>query len=623
MSTLPGASVAGSPPVRKIALFLFVVVLPLHAGEWGQRGVSRRFVVNGDRLYAADGRGVSVYDVSSASSIRRIDVESGDDETRDLALMGGSLVVATARGIERFAVNAGGTLTRADAFRDIRDVTRIAANDQYIAAVSGRDVTIYDGSFTHLRTIRLSNAVSAVAFVGGVLYVAVSEVAVYAYDPIGASEPAVLSVDALDFARSGSTLWAAGLSQGLVAIDVSHPAAPRVAGRIGSGSFKLSAVAASGSRVYAVELPDTLRVFDATSPQEPRLMSTLRDWVHTIAASGTRLFLAGTRIDGEGLPFETGVPVRVYDATNLNALTVAGEVTDLAGPVSGAWTDGSIAFIVDPPYLRVLDVSKTAEPREITSIVVPDIQDHIRVRNGMAILYGRSDVNFIDVSNPSKPKYLGTYDALGHPPSAAAFLRDTIVEANEHSGLHIVDYSDPANAVQIAGRIWHYHDVVAGDDAVYAMQLSTFLALDVTDRRHVVDRQIRNIQTTEQLDTIPPNSGSPEYLVWRGPDAIVFLTLLEDRFEPREIATVSLSHPDLFGTSATGVFVTLDGSLSRIDVADPQNVVETGMRVISPQQIAVADEKLVIADRYSVRVFGPDTPPPPQPAAARRRATRH
>jgi hypothetical protein len=38
--------------------------------------------------------------------------------------------------------------------------------------------------------------------------------------------------------------------------------------------------------------------------------------------------------------------------------------------------------------------------------------------------------------------------------------------------------------------------------------------------------------------------------------------------------------------------------------------------------MSVAGQKIVVADRYSVRVFGPDTPPPPA-APLRRRPTRH
>jgi len=168
--------------------------------------------------------------------------------------------------------------------------------------------------------------------------------------------------------------------------------------------------------------------------------------------------------------------------------------------------------------------------------------------------------------------------------------------------------------------------VAAGDDAVYAMQLLSYLTLDVSDRTRVVDRELRNVEGYTQLDTLPPNSGSPQYLAWLGLDHVLLFTLEEDRFHPRQIARIPVPQPQLFGTSATSIFVASDGVVRRIDVADPTVVLETAMRVTSPRQIAVAGEKIVIADGYSVRVYGPDTPPPPPPPPpppVKRRASRH
>jgi hypothetical protein len=61
-----------------------------------------------------------------------------------------------------------------------------------------------------------------------------------------------------------------------------------------------------------------------------------------------------------------------------------------------------------------------------------------------------------------------------------------------------------------------------------------------------------------------------------------------------------------------------------MDITDLTNpfLDTTTMHVIAPQQIATANGKVVVADRYSVRVFGPQTTaPPPQPPARRRVAS--
>ena len=48
---------------RAVIVTLIPALAFAQSGEWGSRGVSRRFAVRGERLFAVDGRGVSVYDV--------------------------------------------------------------------------------------------------------------------------------------------------------------------------------------------------------------------------------------------------------------------------------------------------------------------------------------------------------------------------------------------------------------------------------------------------------------------------------------------------------------------------------------------------------------------------------
>ncbi|HEX8170145.1 MAG TPA: hypothetical protein VF824_06365 [Thermoanaerobaculia bacterium] len=614
--------------MRKIWLPVFLSFLSLLAasafgGVWGSRGITQRFAAKGDILYAAEGRGVAVYDVRNAAQPRRIDVELSDDETYDVALSGSNeLLAATARGLERFTIAADGTLTRVGATDDIGHVVRVAAGTNYAAATDRNlQVFILDRNLEDSRKLTFRHNVKAIAFVGDLLYVSVDVEGIAVYDAATLARVATVPAKAEDFARAGNTLWTASLDDALTAIDVTRPSAPRILGHTGATEIRLTALAVSGNRAYAIELPDRLHVFDITDPSAPRLLSTTRDWVRAVGASGTRVFLSGPELDFENRPYETGVPLRVYDASNAAALRVAGEVHDAAGPVSGVWTDGSIAYVVDPPYLRVLDVSKTDAPRELSSMKIDNIQDQIRVRNGIAILYGRSNVGILDVSNPLAPRYLGTYDALGHPPSVAALSRDSIIEGNMHSGLHVVDFSDPTHAVQVGGRLWDYYDLAATDDAIYALQVEHWWAFQINDRHQVVDRTYYQLQQYKQIDTAPPNSAYPPLLLLRGGDDLRVYSLLEDRFAPREIAVLPIANTGLFGTGDGVAYITKDGELSRLNLREPEALEPTGYAVTAPMQISVAGEKVVVADRYSLRVYGPDTPSPVRPA--KRRSARH
>lgn len=624
---------------RTLLPLLFLILLSLSAtaaesyGMWGQRGFTRRFLGSGNVLYTADGRGVSVYDITRPAAMTRLDLEWSDDETFDLALMGSSdLVVATSGGVERFAVSADGSLQRLGAALSTTPVAHVAANATYAAAASGKVITIYErspnGGLAAVHNYVFTNTVTAMTFDGGILFAAVDRQPMYVLAPPETQPVALMAgADAVDMSVANGVLWTVSDSDGLTAFDIADPADPQILASVGRNELHLRGVAASGTRVYAFEAPDRVLVFDATDRAAPRLVTTLEEWVNTIGASGTRLFVSGAVVEESGLAFdpgliprETGKPVRLFEVTNPAVPTLAGEVTDLAGPVSGVWTDGSVAYVVDPPFLRVLDVSTTSAPREVTRLVIPNIQDRIRVKNGLAVLYGRAFVNLVDVSLPLKPRHVGTWDARGHPPSSAAILGRRIIEANEHSGLHIVDIDDPANAVQIGGRKWHYHDVAAGDDAAYALLEGDMLIIEIEDERTVVERDFVHVHY-DQVDTVPPNVARPSLLLLRGGDALTLFSL-EDRFHPAALDVLSMPGLGLFATGEKSAYVARNGRLQFVSLEGGRiALTPTEDRVTSPMQMSVAGEKIVIADRYSVRIYGPDTPPPPS-SPVRRRSVR-
>lgn len=599
-------------------------VAPLHAGGgvWGSRGITASFVLRGDVLYAAEGRGVATYDVSDPRMIRRIDVEVRDEETTDVALFGpAEVVTATRGGVTWFAVGAGGALAPIGFTPTAEPLTRIAAGDRFVAGASGRDVLLFERSGAQLartRTVRMNGDVMAMAFVGDSLLVSVSGRGTFLIASESGDVTHAFLPTATQFARAGDRLWGVEPANALFEVDVADPAHPEITAYHAVSEIQPTGVAASESRVYVVEPPDRVHVFDVSAAGEVARVATISEWASVIAGNGTHFFVAGSRLDGEGLPYETGAPVRAFDVRNAAAPALTGEYRTFAGPVSGVWTDGSIAYVVDAPYLRVLDVSDSDDPRQINAIEIPEIQERIRVKKGLAVLYGRGLVHIVDVTRPTSPRHVGTWHTQGHPPSAAAIADGRIIEANEHSGLHVLDYSDPENAVQIGGRMWHYHDLASGDDAIYALQRGGFLVLEIVGRATVEDRGGFNDQG-EQLEIAPPNSAFPTHLLLRRHDGIVIYGLEADRFVPMEKARVAVDRPGVLGTGAGMAWVAWQGFLHRLDLDSPDALVPAGMPVTSPQQISVAGEKVVVADRYSVRVFGPDTPAPPP---ARRRSVR-
>src|SRR5581483_4397898 len=168
--------------MRRTVIALLLFAAPLFAGEWGSRGITRRFAVRGDLVFAADGRGVAVYDVSR-TPIRRVAAAETDAESTDVALIGDrQLAVATRGGVERFAIAADGTLARE--FTDSDEIaSRIASNGADLAGITTTGITVWDAA-TRIASARffLSPPPAAIAWHGRTLIAAVPGIGVYFYD---------------------------------------------------------------------------------------------------------------------------------------------------------------------------------------------------------------------------------------------------------------------------------------------------------------------------------------------------------------------------------------------------------------------------------------------------------
>jgi hypothetical protein len=367
-------------------------------------------------------------------------------------------------------------------------------------------------------------------------------------------------------------------------------------------------VAAAGTKLFAAELPSTIHLFDDSGE-----VAQINDAVQTLAADGTRLFVSGTTFDRFGLATESGLPLRVYDTTA--AVRPRGGFADLAGPVSGAATDGTLAYVVDLPLFRVIDVSTTSAPREIASLAIDNIEDHVKLLGKQVILYGRGDVDLVDVSDPYHPRLVKVFHSLGRPPSNAAFARDTIVEGNPWSGFHVVDFTNYPEAAQVGGIKGHYYEVVAngGDVAYISGESESIAVIDLTNPHNPAGLKVIPVGVRQAFIV-------GESLVVRSDNGLHLYSLADPR-NPIESGFVALPALGVSGPGGDAALAWSDNVLVRVDLAT-RAAAPSGMTVLSPMQIDSADGKIVVADRYGLRVFGPNTAPPPPPPPARRRAAR-
>jgi hypothetical protein len=597
------------------------------SGMWGSRGISHRFLTRDNLVFSADGRGLAVYDVSSPGAIKRTAVAQTDDESLDAAFIGDNDVALLTRGgVNRYSFTPDGSVSIDSTLPIAGTFTMLAASGSLMAASGGSTASIWStttGGMTFLTSLALNGMVKAIAFHGDHLLVSVEGQGVFDYDTAGNGPLSVIPLNAQSMAVQGDTLYVAAGGDGLIIVDVADDPAPIVVSRSGAGEVNLNHVAVAGTVVYATEPNDVVHLYDAASLAQPILEATIHDPVQTIAAAGTKLFISGSIIDPFGLANETGIPLRVYDTTDLQAPTVAGDFRDLAGPVSGVATDGTLAYVVDPPYFRVIDVSSPGSARELSSIQVENIQDRIRIDGRRAVVYGRGDVDLFDIADPYHPKLLGVFHSFGRPPSNAAIAGagNTVIEGNPWSGFHVIDFDSygPSQPVQIAGIKGHYKEVVGRGPNAYLFTDTTDMRvvdLGVRGEAPVVDQLLTNVV---QAEVASATDSHPEMLVVGLPDGIRVFSL-GNPLKPMELRLTSLPHAVPFATLGDTTYLATDGTMTALDLIGG-NLTATPWKVSSPMQVATAaNGRIVVADRYSLRIFGPRTAPPPPEAATRRRA---
>jgi hypothetical protein len=578
------------------------------SGRWGSRGVAHAMVVQPNRVLAADGRGLAVYDTTT--SIHTTTSFVTPRRSLDIAASGNDVFVLTEGGIEHLRLNDAGTfVSRAESI-DRPGFAAIATNGRFTAAV-GPDVELWQNGADamHLAgSYALQTRALAAAFHGDRLYVVVENEGILVFDPLapGPLAPlATIGTPSVRIAIDGDHLYVAAAGSGFLVYDISDDTNPVRLSHSGE-LVDFQYVAVAGHLAFLGQLPDQTTVFDVSNPANPQLLSTLHDPVSALAASGNRLYLAGQLIDKYDYTNETGAQVRSWDLSTPAAPALAGEVRDgnLAGPLSGVATDGRYAYVADPPRFRVIDLSLPSHPLELASIEVDGLQDYVRIQGATAAVYGRHSVNLIDISDPARPRSIGGWDSLGAPTSTAAFAGDHVLEGNPWSGFHVLDVSNPQAPIQIGGFKGHYYAIAAVEEASYNSELNTVRVMDLRVPTNV---QIAGFLPAagKQIEVGVASDTHPKLLYIVTVEGIHLFTL-DDPLHPVETAMMTLPAGGVLGAGTDVAFYAVNGGVYRIDVSDPTNpeVTLTSLQVSNPRQISVAGDKLVIADSYWLQVYG-------------------
>jgi len=270
---------------------------------------------------------------------------------------------------------------------------------------------------------------------GDLVYIAAGAKGMMIFDVTNLANPVLLSETtnpggAADIAVVGSTAYLATVND-LRIFDVSDPTSPVLLSVYDAGAVYRS-VAARDHLVYTGS--STLDVLDMTDPANPQRIDNSQP------GAGSHFTIEGDRL------YDGLTSFRIYDLTDPEHPVQIG-FFDFPGTLSSIAVSGNLAYLTDPVRgLRILDV---ADPSNITEICLynngPSLFD-VAVEGDFAYI-GAGDfggVRTLDVSDPTTPYYLGTYEAsVGGSDTLSVAVRDQIVFlGNTSGGFQIVEMVD-------------------------------------------------------------------------------------------------------------------------------------------------------------------------------------
>jgi hypothetical protein len=276
---------------------------------------------------------------------------------------------------------------------------------------------------------------------------------------------------------------------GLYVLGVGNPASPH---RLNSWGSAIDGVTARGNLAYVTTFNPNqpgeiaLTILDVSAPQNIVQLG------HLNGPGGPEVYLIDT------LAFCSGDAVsdtmKIVSVANPAQPRLIG-TGRTRGWDEGIWASGSnkAAFLADNyEGLWAFDITNTANPVLDTVLPGVDLSYDVYINNGRAyIATDKSGLKILDVSDPTRPSTLGSYDTAGQAPlmrSAAA--KDSFAFVGwGRPALVSVDVSDPTHPV-VAGGCDDVtnppEDIVIRDTFAYIAEASFFQIVNVARPREPV-----------------------------------------------------------------------------------------------------------------------------------------
>ena len=225
------------------------------------------------------------------------------------------------------------------------------------------------------------------------------------------------------------TVYLASGLDGLHIVDVSNPSSPQLLSTHQTAGQALD-FTMFGSTALIPNLMTGMEVVDVSDRTAPVLLSTEETpgYQWGIGSHGPNVFVV-----------DQPYGLHLYDVSNPNALTALG-VRESEQPVqSVSFGDDNQAYVVyaRSGLVEILDVTDPANSRSLGSYQSSGRFQRVAVRGSRLLTpLGRAGVELIDVSNPSAPTPIRSYDTPGTPGSVA--LTDELIVVADGTALLVL-----------------------------------------------------------------------------------------------------------------------------------------------------------------------------------------
>lgn len=247
-----------------------------------------------------------------------------------------------------------------------------------------------------------------------------------------------------DVVVRGSYAYVASGQSGLQIVDVSDPVAPRMLGKCNTPGYAVG-VCITGGYAHVADSEAGLCCIDVSDPNAPVEVRSFSDLgnVQVVASDPNHLYVGSQDLH----IFHLTIPEAPTHLASLALAPPVGEGAYITGPINGLSLYGHLAFISGASSAlptragstRIVDVSDTSDPRELSSINVG--REQIQVIDGYCyIADGDDGLQVIDVSNPRSPQVLPKLSLRGY--TRGLYAQGTRLYVSSGNSLYVFDISD-------------------------------------------------------------------------------------------------------------------------------------------------------------------------------------